>query len=135
MEHTPRRSPRAAAIAAAIAACFAVVACGGGSDRKPPTQADITKIATSVSDIVYQCQSVATGFIAAPDATTIDRDVNSLVSANQHVQADASFTVGSQSVLKRKTTLSHEIALAAHNLQLGNCSPTQAKRLQDELDH
>ena len=135
MDRAHRRSPRFAAITAAIAACLGTAACGGGSSRKPPSQADIAKIAGSVSDIVYQCQSVATGFIAAPDAATIKRDVNSLVSANQRVQADASFVLGSESALKRKTTLNKEIALAAHNLQLGDCSPAQAKRLQDEVDH
>ncbi len=122
------------AVAGVVAACLALVACGG-STRKPPSQADIATIASSVSDIVYQCQSVATGFIAAPDASTIRRDVNSLVSANHRVESDASFVLGSQSALKRKTTLSKEIALAAHNLQLGNCSPAQAKRLQDEVGH
>jgi hypothetical protein len=116
------------------AVCLALGACGGAT-RKPPSQADIATIASSVSDIVYQCQSVATGFIAAPDAPTIKRDVNSLVSANHRVEADASFVLGSQSALKRKTTLSKEIALATHNLQLGNCSPAQAKRLQDEVGH
>ena len=130
-----RRSRHGAAGAAVLAACFALSACGGGASRKPPSQADIAKIAASVSDIVYQCQSVATGFIAAPDATTIKRDVSSLVSANQRLQADASFVLGSQSALRRKTTLSKEIALAAHNLQLGNCSPAQATRLQDEVGH
>ena len=129
-----RRSRHGAAGAAVLAACFALSACGGAS-RKPPSQADIAKIAASVSDIVYQCQSVATGFIAAPDATTIKRDVSSLVSANQRLQADASFVLGSQSALRRKTTLSKEITLAAHNLQLGNCSPAQATRLQDEVGH
>jgi hypothetical protein len=134
MERAHRHSPRSAAVAAAIAACVGIAACGGGSSRKPPSQADIATISRSVSDIVYQCQSVATGFIAAPDKATIERDVNSLVSANQRVQADATFVLGSQSALRRKTTLSKEIALAAHNLQLGKCSPSQAKRLQDQID-
>jgi hypothetical protein len=135
MPRTPRHSRRVATVAGAAAACLALAACGGGSSRKPPSEADVAAISRSVSDIVYQCQSVATGFVAAPDAATIKRDVNSLVSANERVQADASFVLGSQSPLRRKTTLSKEIALAAHNLQLGDCSPAQAKRLQAEVAH
>lgn len=125
---------RIAVVPASFAACLALVACGG-TTRKPPSQADIAAIGRSVSDIVYQCQSVASGFIAAPDAGEIKRDVNSLVSANHRVQGNARFVLGSQSPLERKTTLSKEIALAAHNLLLGNCSPAQAKRLQDEVGH
>jgi hypothetical protein len=134
MARTHGHSRCAVAGAGVVAACLALVACGG-STREPPSQADIATIVSSVSDIVYQCQSVATGFIASPDASTIKRDVNSLLSANDRVEADASFVLGSQSALRRKTTLSKEIALAAHNLQLGNCSPAQAKRLQDEVGH
>jgi hypothetical protein len=134
MNRTSLDRRRRAAGLASVVACLALVACGG-TTRKPPSQADIAAIGRSVSDIVYQCQSVANGFIAVPDAGEIRRDVNSLVSANHRVQADASFVLGSQSPLERKTTLSKEIALAAHNLQLGNCSPAQAKRLQGEVGH
>jgi hypothetical protein len=113
-------------------ACLTLAACGDSS-RRPPTQRDVATIATAVSDIVYQCQSVATGFIAAPDAASLQRDVKSLLDADRRVRSDASFTVGSRAGITRKTTLSKEMALAARNLTNANCAPAQAKRLRQAL--
>jgi hypothetical protein len=96
---------------------------------------DVAKIATAVSDIVYQCQSVATGFIAAPDDASLARDVNSLVNADRRVLSNAAFVLGATSGIMRRTTLSKEMALAGRNLTNAGCSPAQAQRLQRALDH
>jgi hypothetical protein len=112
----------AAWVSLALAAC-------GDAPRHSPTQGDVATIASAVSDIVYQCQSVATGFIAAPDATTLTRDVNSLVNTSRRVLSNAAFVLGSSAGITRKTTLNKEIALAERNLMNANCAPGQAKRL------
>src|SRR5258705_11447911 len=62
-------------------ACLTLAACGD-APRRPPTQRDVATIAAAVSDIVYQCQSVAAGFIAAPDRASLTRDVNLLLTVD-----------------------------------------------------
>jgi hypothetical protein len=93
----------------------------------------VARITAAVSDIVYQCQSVASGFIAAPDATSLAKDVNALMDADRRVLSNVTFVVGSPAGITRRTTLSREIALAEHNLLTGDCSRAQAERLQRAL--
>ena len=123
------RCIRVAAAVLAGWACLTLAACGD-APRRPPTQRDIATIAAAVSDIVYQCQSVAAGFIAAPDTASLTRDVNLLVNVDHHVRSDATFALGSTAGTTRKTTLRKEISLAGRNLSNANCAPAQAKRLQ-----
>ena len=81
-------------------------------------------IATALSDVVYQCQSVAAGFVANVDATSIRRDVDTLLSVYRGVRKDARITIGT-----RDTTPRQELALAIANLQGGDCAAAQARRL------
>lgn len=82
-----------------------------------------------MSDILYQCQSVAAGFVASADAVSVRRDVEVLVAAYHRVRPDAPFVVRGASGIEVRTTLRRQIALAAANLQNGGCAPAQARRL------
>jgi hypothetical protein len=112
---------------AVAAACLAVTACGGASGpaRRPPTGHDVAVIAQAMSDVVYQCQSVAVGLTANPDAAAIRRDVDALLGAYRRVQPDAKLTIG-----PLHTTLRRELGLARANLQAG-CATGAARRLAD----
>jgi hypothetical protein len=106
--------------------CFGATACGGGSSpaTRAPTQQDVAGIAGALSDIVYQCQSVAAGFVAAADATSIGRDVDMLLRTYREVRPDAPITIGSL-----HTTPRRELALAQANLEGGGCAAAQGRRL------
>lgn len=97
-----------------------------------PSQRDIDATAAAVSDIVFQCQSVAAGYIAQPDAPSLERDVDVLVSVFRRVRPDDSFRLGSRGSMTRTTTVRRELALAERNLRDGGCSTGQAERLRGE---
>jgi hypothetical protein len=105
--------------------CLAVAACGGVAKRAPTTQ-DVATIAASLSDIAYQCQSVAAGYVASVDGPSIRRDVDALLRVSRRVQPDARFTFGAL-----HTTLQRELVLAQANLQGQSCDGAQARRLSD----
>jgi hypothetical protein len=109
-------------------ACVAIAACGGTS-RRNPTSRDTAVVARSLSDIVYQCQSVAAGFIAAADHVALKRDVDALLVLYSHVERSAPLVFRSPSGSTRRTTLLAELALARGNLEDAQCSPTQARRI------
>jgi hypothetical protein len=113
--------------AAAIAVSAIAAACGGGPEKRQPTERDVAAIGTSVSDVVYQCQSAAAGFIAGPDRAAVKRDVDRLVSVAADVQADAPFRFRGRG---SRTTLRDQVAVAVRSLR-AECSPQQAKRLED----
>ena len=81
----------------------------------------------SVGDIVYQCRSVAAGFIAEPDRAQLNRDVEALLSTYERVNADARFTVGTAPAPTRRTTVRAELRLARR--QLAACEPRLARQL------
>jgi hypothetical protein len=114
--------------------CACIIAAGcGGADKRAPTQRDEAAIATAVSDIVTQCQSVAAGFIAGPDNASLRRDVDALVRTYGRVRADTRFVLGSSSGVTLATTARKELSLAAENLAVARCAPRQATRLQGAL--
>jgi hypothetical protein len=123
-----RPSSAVATVVAVIAACATAAGCGGGPSKPLPSQRDVAVITTSVSDVVYQCQSAAAEFIAAPDHGALKRDVDRLVSAAARLRADAPF----RSARGPRTTLRQQLALAARNLR-ARCSPEQAARLDDAI--
>src|SRR5438309_294087 len=100
-------------VVAAVAICVVMTACADAprSVKHTPTKQDVATIAGAVSDIVYQCQSVAAGFVASADAPSLERDVTALVHAYRRVRADAPITIGT-----RHTTLRQQLALAEANL-------------------
>ncbi len=113
---------------AAVVAGLCVVAAGcGAAPKHAPTQQDAGAIATSVSDIVYQCQSVAAGYVAAPDGPALARDVDMLLKSYARVSLDARLTLASGAATAT-TTLRRELTLAETNLAAG-CSRRQAQRL------
>jgi hypothetical protein len=112
----------------AALACVAVTACGGASKRAPVPQ-DVATIAGSLSDIAYQCQSVAAGYVAGVDGASIRKDVDALLRVSRRVQPDARFSVGAL-----HTTLHSELALARANLEGQGCAPGQARRLAGAVD-
>jgi hypothetical protein len=77
-----------------------------------------------MSDIVYQCQSVAAGYIAGADIPSLRRDVDALLGAYRQLRPDATIAMGSAPRL----TLRRELILAEANLQAG-CSGSQARRI------
>ncbi len=112
-----------------VVAGMCVVAAGcGAAPRHAPTQHDAGAIATSVSDIVYECQSVAAGYVAAPDGPALARDVDTLLKSYARVSLDARLTLATVTGAGSTTTLRRELALAETNLAAG-CSRRQARRL------
>jgi hypothetical protein len=113
-----------------IVGCLCIL-CGGcgGNSKRLPTSADIAAIAASLSDVVYQCGSVAAGYIAAPDQGLLERDVRRLASVVDRVRPDARFVLGSPPAA-RTTSLRKEVALAVHELNKVGCPHQQARRLQ-----
>ena len=103
-------------------------ACGSAA-RHPPTPSEVAAISGAVSDIVYQCQATAAGFVAAPDTPSLTHDVTLLVDADRRVRPDAGFVLGSRSGIRRRTSLRREIDLAAQVMVQSRCSPAQARRL------
>ena len=119
-------STRAAALIGTL--CAVATGCGG-SPKQAPTQQDANTIGTSVSDIIYQCQSVAAGYVASPNNVTLARDVGALLKSYQRVRPNASFAIKAASGPSLTTTLRRELALAEANLTPG-CSRGQARRLR-----
>jgi hypothetical protein len=108
--------------------CLAATACG--SKAKPaPSRQDVATVAQSVSDIAYQCQSVAAGYVAGVDSASIKTDVNALLRVWGRARPDANFDVGAL-----HTTLRKEVELAQANLQGGACATAQAQRLARVVD-
>jgi hypothetical protein len=122
------RFRRALAIAALVCAGLMPTACGSAA-RHPPTPSDVSAISAAVSDIVYQCQSVGAGFVAAPDTPSLAHDVTVLVDADRRVRPDAGFVLGTGSGIRRRTSLRSEIVLAAQVMAQSGCLPAQARRL------
>jgi hypothetical protein len=104
-------------------------ACGGAASKPPPTHHDVARIVAAMSDIVYQCQSVAAGFVAAADQPALRQDVDALLSAFRRVRGDAPFAIGATSGQGQRTTLRKQLTLAEGNLTDGGCSPGQARRI------
>jgi hypothetical protein len=102
---------------------------GGGSSKRKPTQHDVAVIAAAVSDVVYQCQSAAAGYIAGPDRATLTRDVDRLVTVAADVDADEQFRISSRAP---RTTLREQVELTQRSLR-ADCAPEQAKRLDSAL--
>jgi hypothetical protein len=110
-----------------VAACAIATGCGGGSSKREPNERDVAVIGASVSDVVYQCQAAAAGFIAGPDRKALKRDVDRLVDVAGHVEADALFRASRRS--SRTTTLREQAAVAVRSLRAER-SPQQAERLE-----
>jgi len=125
---------RASALIIAAVACLLAGGCGGGTKRAA-TQRDVNTIAAAISDIVYQCQSVAAGYIARADGASLKRDVDALLDAHRQLRANATLVIGAAPALTTRTTLGKELALAERNLQEADCSPAQARRVADALRH
>jgi hypothetical protein len=82
-----------------------------------------------MSDLVYQCQSVAAGYVASADEASLRRDVGALLGAYRAVRADAPFKINAANGQGVRTTLRMQLTLAEANLADGGCSPAQAKRI------
>lgn len=117
------------------ALCGVVALLGAGcqeeEDKRPPGQADVDRISSSVAGIVFNCRSVEQGFLASADEEALRRDVDALEEAAEEVDADASFRLP-ESTLERRTTLRDQVDLAARTLE-ADCSPDDAERLRDAL--
>lgn len=85
-------------------------------------------VSAALSDIVYQCQSVAAGFTASPDDAVLRDDVDKLLRVYRRVRSDAPLVIGSASGVTVHTTLRRELAVAAGNLEDG-CFRAQARRI------
>ena len=114
----------------ALAAAVALAGCGE-NEKPPPSPDDIARVGSSVGDIVFQCQSVAAGFIAEPDRSQIARDVDTLLQTLERVSADARYTAGTKPGPTRRTSLHGELQLARRELAV--CDPRQAERLAAAL--
>jgi hypothetical protein len=120
--------------AAVLGACASVACAGcGGDEKAAPTQRDASAITAAVSDIVYQCQSAAAGFIAGPDQAALRRDVDALVRAYDRLRPDAAYRVGAAGGPSRRTTLRQQAALAERNLS-AECAPKQASRVRSAME-
>jgi hypothetical protein len=76
-----------------------------------------------VSDIVYQCQSVAAGLVAGVDGPSIRHDVTMLLRVYRGVRPEARIAIG-----PGRTTPRRELTVAQANLEAG-CAVAQARRL------
>jgi hypothetical protein len=106
--------------------------CGGGGSeptKRNPTGRDVAVIGASVSDVVYQCQSTAAGFIAGPDRAAVKRDVDRLVRLLADVEPDARFRFPGRA---QPTSLRGQAEQATRSLR-ADCAPEQARRLDDAL--
>lgn len=83
-----------------------------------------------MSDIVYQCESVATGYIASADEASLRRDVDALLSAHRQIRSNASFLIQTGNSQGERTTLGKQLTLAEENLTEASCSPAQARRIE-----
>jgi hypothetical protein len=101
---------------------------GCGSAPKPaPGPRDIARVGSSLGDIVFQCQSVAAGYVAGADRAALKRDVDALVAAFDRVSPDAGYSVGTAPGPTRRTTVRRELRLARR--ALSTCEPRLAKPL------
>lgn len=107
-------------MAATLAAC-------GGEPDPPPGPKEIARIGSSLGDIVFQCESVAAGFIAAPDRARLTRDVDALIAVFDRVSPDSAYTAGAEPGPTRRTTARGELRLARRTLAA--CEPRLAQRL------
>lgn len=124
-----RRRPRTVAVAvASVGIGLALTGCGG-SARRAPTPRDVTTVAAAMSDIAYQCQSVAAGYVASADASSLQRDVDALLDAYRRVRPDAPLVIG-----PLRTTLRRELRLAELNVRSAGCSAAQERRITAVLD-
>jgi hypothetical protein len=112
-----------------VAACVIAAGCGGGSSKREPNERDVAVIAASVSDVVYQCQAAAAGFIAGPDRATLKRDVDRLVALAGDVEPDARFRFPRRA---EPTTLRAQLQQTERSLR-ADCAPEQAARIADAL--
>jgi hypothetical protein len=112
-----------------LTACAAAVGCGGGDAKRTPTQRDIAVMGAAVSDVVYQCQAAAAGYIAGPDRAAVTRDVARLAGLAVDVEPDARFRFAGRA---QETTLRAQVQQAARSLR-ADCAPEQARRLDDAL--
>ena len=104
--------------------------CGGsGSSKRKPTGRDVAVIGASVSDVVYQCQSAAAGFIAGPDRAAVKRDVDRLVGLLADVEPDAGFRFPGRA---QPTSLRGQAEQATRSLR-ADCAPERAARLAAAL--
>jgi hypothetical protein len=107
------------------AICLTATACGATEPvRRTPTKQDVATIAQTLSDIVYQCQSVAAGFVAGADPAAIKGDVDALLRTYRRVRPDARLTIGPLHTTPRK-----ELALAQANLQMAGCAPAEGREV------
>jgi hypothetical protein len=103
---------------------------GCGSDPKPPPgQKDIAQVGRAVSDVVYECQSAAAGYVAGPDRAGLERDVKALLAAFGRVDPDARYTLGTAPGPTRRTTVRGELRLARRTL--ATCDRGLARRLDN----
>ena len=107
-----------------VAAAFG--SCGGDPDP-PPGPKDIAQVGSSLGDIVFQCESVAAGFIAAPERALLTRDVDTLIAVFDRVNPDSGYTAGAEPGPTRRTSVRDELRLARRTLTA--CEPRLAKRL------
>jgi hypothetical protein len=84
-----------------------------------------------MSDIIYQCQSVAAGYLSSADSASLRRDADALLDAYHRLRADATIPIGAPPWL----TLRRELALALTNLQQSGCSEAQARRIAAAVGH
>lgn len=135
MHRQLRASPRWRTSSWVLAAlsCLTLAACGGATARPAPTQGDVNRILTAMSDIVYQCESVATGYVASADGPSLLRDVDVLLNAYGHVSGDAQFAIRTPNGAGERTTLRKQLTLAQGSLANANCSPGQAHRIAAAL--
>lgn len=119
---------RACACIIGVLGCLLLAACGG-STRRAPTQRDVARILAAMSDIVYECQSVAAGYVAGADEPSLRRDVDALLTAYRKVRGDAPFAIPAAGGHGERTTLRKQLGLAESNLKDGDCSPAQARRI------
>jgi hypothetical protein len=116
----------------ALAAATAALAGCGGESKPAPAPDDIAAVGTSVGDIVYQCQSVAAGFIEGPDSAQLTRDVDVLLRTFDRVSEDTRFKVGTAPGPTRRTSVRGELRLARG--KLATCEPRLAQRLEAALE-
>jgi hypothetical protein len=115
----------------ALAVASALVGCGG--EAKPaPAPRDIAAVGSSVGDIVFQCQSVAAGFIDEPDRKQLTHDVDVLLGTFERVSGDARYKVGKAPGPTRSTSVRGELRLARN--RLAACEPGLARRLDAALE-
>ena len=129
MASSGRGRSRVVATVIASIVCLLVGGCGGA--KNPPTQRDVNVVAAAMADIVYQCQSVAAGYLSSADSAGLRRDVNALLDAYHRLRADATIPIGA----RHRLTLRRELVLAQTILRQSGCSEGQAGRIAAAVGH